>query len=413
MAWIGVAGPGVVGAASGIVKGGGERGGERSRRRETVGRRASVARAGFRAATGTATRITPATSISPATGICIGAETTTWGHARVAARVCACGAQGVCPVAVWIRAPAAAWNGPTGHSQVQTRLVSRDAALARLRIQVAAPVRPSAIRGVQADVPVRPRAASHPRVRARVPARVTATRRPRVYARVPARVSARHPRVATGAWVTASGGIARARRAARPRVTVPARVAARTQAVRRVMSEARVTVPARIGGATVQARTIVQPRITGQPRLTSQPGITGQPRVTAVRAVHTARFHRMTLVLPPGTLVCGPPASGTVPPVPAAVTAVVAIGDPAGVTGGSTVRVEVGVTGGDGSTPARVHGGLRTAVAHTPLTPPLARRRYRPEITPSWSTSAGPATWSARPVPLVYLQEAAWPARTS
>ena len=141
-------------------------------------------------------------------------------------------------------------------------------------------------------------------------------------------------------------------------MTVPARVAARTQAVRRVMSEARVTVPARIGGATVQARTTVQPRITGQ------------PRVTAVRAVHTARFHRMTLVLPPGTLVGGPPASGTVPPVPAAVMAVVAIGARAGVTGGSTVRVDVGVTGGHGSTPARVHGGLRTAVAHTPLTPP-------------------------------------------
>ena len=184
-------------------------------------------------------------------------------------------------------------------------------------------------------------------------------------------------------------------------MTVPARVAARTQAVRRVMSEARVTVPARIGGATVQARTTVQPRITGQ------------PRVTAVRAVHTARFHRITLVLPPGTLVCGPPASGTVPPVPAAVMAVVAIGAPAGVTGGSTVRVDVGVTGGHGSTPARVHGGLRTAVAHTPLTPPLARRRYRPEITPSWSTTADPAACSVRPVPLVYLQEAAWLARTS
>ena len=132
----------------------------------------------------------------------------------------------------------------------------------------------------------------------------------------------------------------------------------------RVMSEARVTVPARIGGATVQARTTVQPRITGQ------------ARVAAVRAVQTARFHRRTLcrMLAAGTLVCGPPAYGTEPPVrtpvPATVTAAVAIGAPAGVVGGSTVRVEVGVTGGDGPTPARVHGGLRTAVAHAPLAPP-------------------------------------------
>jgi len=192
-------------------------------------------------------------------------------------------------------------------------------ALARLRIQVGVPVRPSAIRRVQADVPMRPRAASHPLVRARVPARATATRRPWVHAHVPARVTAaRHPRVYAG---------------------VPARVTATSHP--RVYSRA----PARVSA-------------------------TCRPRVTAVRTVHTARFRRMTLVLHPGTLVCGPPASGTVPPVPAAVTAAVAIGPPAGVTGGSTVRIEVGVTGGDGSTPARVHGGLRTAVAHTPLTPP-------------------------------------------
>jgi hypothetical protein len=69
-------------------------------------------------------------------------------------------------------------------------------------------------------------------------------------------------------------------------------------------------------------------------------------------------------------LLYGPSAHGTVPPVrapvPAALTTVVATW----VMGGSTVGANVGVTRGDGPTPARVPGGLRTAVAHAPLTPP-------------------------------------------
>ena len=180
-------------------------------------------------------------------------------RAGVAAHVCACGTEGARPVAVRVRAPAAAWNGPTGHSQVQARLVGETAALDR--------------------------------------------------------------------------------RAVRPRVTVPARVAARNRVTgrTRVMTEARVTVPARIGGVTIQPRTTVQLRIPGQPR------ITGQARVTAVRAIRAARFHRTALyrTLPLRMLICGPPAYGTVPPVrspiPAAVTAVVAIGAPPRVVTGSTV----------------------------------------------------------------------------
>jgi hypothetical protein len=111
----------------------------------------------------------------------------------------------------------------------------------------------------------------------------------------------------------------------------------------RVMSEARVTIPGRIDGATVQARITVHPRLTGQPRITVHTRITGQPRITAARAVRTTWIHRTTLyrTLPAGTLVCGPPAYGTVAtvrtPIPAAITAVIAIGAPAGVMGGSTV----------------------------------------------------------------------------
>jgi hypothetical protein len=115
-------------------------------------------------------------------------------------------------------------------------------------------------------------------------------------------------------------------------------------------------------------------------------------------------------------LICGPPAYGAVPPartsVPATLMAFVAIGVPAGVVSRSTVRAEVGVTSGDGPTPARDPERLQTAVAHAALAPPAATVT-RPEITPSWSTSAGPAACSARPVLLVYLQERARPARTS
>jgi hypothetical protein len=277
-------------------------------------------------------------------------EAATRVRARVAAHVCACGTEGGRPVAVRVRAPAAAWNGPTGHSQVQTRLVGVAAALARRRIQ--------------GGVPVRPSATSHPRVQLGVPARVSATR---------------CLGVAAGPRVTASRGIAPAWRAIRPRVAVPARVTARTRATGRagVISVARVTVPARVGGATVQARTTVQPRITRQARVTAvQPRITRQARVTAVQTVRTARFYRTALdrTLPPRRLIRRPSAYGTVPPVrtpvPAPLTAVVAIGAPAGVMGGSTVGAGVGVTSGNGPRPARVPGGLRTAVAHALLAPP-------------------------------------------
>jgi hypothetical protein len=295
-AWIGVASP--AGAAGAVIKRRGERGGERSGRRGPGGRRAPAAGDGFRAPAASGTRI------SPGTGIGMGPEAA----ARVVAHVCACGAEGADPVAVRVRAAAAARDGPAGHSQVQARLVGGTAALARPRIPVG------------------------------VPARVSATSRPRVVADA--------------------------------RVAVPARVTAPTQARgrARVMSAARVTVPARVGGATVQ------------------PTITGQARVTAVQAVRTARFNRTAFyrMLPPRMLVSGPPAYRAVPtvrtPVPAAITAVIAIGALAGVMSESTIRVEVGVTGGDGPTPARVPRGLRTTVAHAPShplgPPPLPSRNH-------------------------------------
>jgi hypothetical protein len=61
-------------------------------------------------------------------------------------------------------------------------------------------------------------------------------------------------------------------------------------------------------------------------------------------------------------------------PGPAGLTVVVTNRVPAGITGwvagGSRVGVEAGVTSGNGPTPARAPGGLRTAVAHAPLTTP-------------------------------------------
>jgi hypothetical protein len=137
--------------------------------------------------------------------------------------------------------------------------------------------------------------------------------------------------------------------------------------------------------------------------------------------IHGPLIHGPPIYGPP---ICGPPVCGTVPPVrtrvPASLPTVVATGVPPGITagvGGGIAVVEVGVTGDDGPTPARVPGGLQTAVAHAPLTTPggnsPACRRYLPEITPSWSTSAGPATWSVRPVPPVTLSERYCPARTS
>jgi hypothetical protein len=152
---------------------------------------------------------------------------------------------------------------------------------------------------------------------------------------------------------------------------------------------ARITLPARIS-----ARATRRTWVTTEARATAEAG------VTAVEAVRAARLHGTALprTLPHGPLIhgpliyrplihrlpicglpiCGPPVCGTVPPVltrvPVALTTVVAIGVPPGVAGRSTI-VEVGVTGDDGPTPARVPGGLRTAVAHAPLTTPPATRR--------------------------------------
>jgi len=160
-------------AARGFVKGRGGRCGQRSGRRGTGGGRAPTARVRFHALA------SPATRISPGTGIGVGAEAAARVSARVAAHARARGAKGARPVAIRVRATAATWNGPPGHSQVQTRLVGGTTALIRPRIH--------------AGIPATVTAPSHPRVRARVPARVTATR---------------HPRVAARARVTASGGIA-------------------------------------------------------------------------------------------------------------------------------------------------------------------------------------------------------------
>ena len=221
------------GAAGRAVKRRGERGGKRSGRHGTGGWRAPAARARFRAPTDPRTRIIPVTGISPGTGISLGIEAATRVNARVTAHVCAGDAEGARPVVVRVRAPAAAWNGPTGHSQVQTRLLGGAMPLVG---GVAALSRPR----IQADVLARPSAMRQPGIQACVLARAGATTPPRVYACVLARVAAtRWPGVMAGARVTADRGTARAWRAVRPRVTVRARVAVRTR-------------------ATVQARTTVQ-----------------------------------------------------------------------------------------------------------------------------------------------------------
>ena len=125
------------GAAGRVAKsrGGGEWGGRRS----ATGRGAPTSRARFRGPASPATRINSWTEVS------LRAEATLRSRARVAAYVCACGAEGARPVAMRVRDPAAAWDGPACHSQVQTRLV-KTAALARPRIQAVVTVRPGAIR---------------------------------------------------------------------------------------------------------------------------------------------------------------------------------------------------------------------------------------------------------------------------
>jgi hypothetical protein len=113
---------------------------------------------------------------------------------------------------------------------------------------------------------------------------------------------------------------------------------------------------------------------------------TSRIRVAAVQAVRATRLHGAALyrMLPPGTLIYGPPAYGAVPPVrsraTAALTAGIARGVPPKIVGGSAIGLEAGLTSGNGPTRARVPGGLRTAVAHAPSQlsglPPLPSRNH-------------------------------------
>src|SRR5262249_56139087 len=73
--------------------------------------------------------------------------------------------------------------------------------------------------------------------------------------------------------------------------------------------------------------------------------------------------------------------------VPAGITVGVTGGVPAGIT----VGVTAGVTGGNGPTPARVPGGLRTAVAHAPLSALRQPRRPAHATSPKSLPHAAPA----------------------
>jgi hypothetical protein len=167
--------------------------------------------------------------------------------------------------------------------------------------------------------------------------------------------------------------------------------------------------------------------------------VTFRARVTAVQAVRVTRLYGTALyrTLPPGTLVYGPPAYGTVPPVrtpaPAArtpgiaggvapgITAGVAPGTmagvlpgiTAGVEGGSRIGARAGLTSGNGPTQARVPGGLRTAVAHAPLTNPRPAAVTVPKSLHHGTLALAPAASSARPVPPVTVSELACPVRAS
>ena len=412
-----------------------------------------MARARFRAPTRLATRISPATRIRPATRIGAGTIATARVRARAVAHVSAPGSSGVHPVAagvhpvvVRVRAPAAAWDGPARHSQVQMRLVAVVTAIVRSRIEAGVPAR--------SGVPARPGPAARasttrePRVQPEVPARATATRQPRIQPGVAARAAVtRLPQVAAGARVIAcSGGIASARRAARPRVTVPARVTARARATRRasvatkaqIVTLAQVTTKARVR-ALAQVRTkarvtilaLVSARSRSQARITINARVTFRARVTAAQAVRGTRLHGTALYrsLSPRTLVYGPPTYGTVPPVrtpaPAArtagiasrvspgITAWVLPGIKAGAGGVSRIGARAGLTSGNGPTPARVPGGLRTAVAHAPLTTPRPAAVTVSKSLHHEAPALAPAASSARPVPPVTVSEPACPVRTS
>jgi hypothetical protein len=121
------------------------------------------------------------------------------------------------------------------------------------------------------------------------------------------------------------------------------------------------------------------------------------------------------------TLVYGPPACGTVPPArtptPPTCTAGIAGGVSPGITarvaGGSRIGAGAGLTSGNGPTPARVPGGLRTAVAHAPLTTPRPAAVTFSKSLHHGAPALAPAATSARPVPLVTVSEPACPVRTS
>jgi hypothetical protein len=85
----------------------------------------------------------------------------------------------------------------------------------------------------------------------------------------------------------------------------------------------------------------------------------------------------------------------------------------AGVAGGSRIGARAGLTSGNGPTPARVPGGLRTAVAHTPLTNPRPAAVTVPKSLHHGAPALAPAASSARPVAPVTVSELACPVRTS
>jgi hypothetical protein len=145
----GVTGP--AGATGGVVQSGGERGGQRSRWRRPGGRWAPAARTRFRASASPGTRISPATRITPATGISPG---TGIGN-RVAAHTSAQGALEALPIVARVRRLPTAWDGPTGHPQIQMRLVAGIAALTRPRVQAGIPAWAAATcqRRVQPGIP--------------------------------------------------------------------------------------------------------------------------------------------------------------------------------------------------------------------------------------------------------------------
>jgi hypothetical protein len=95
------------------------------------------------------------------------------------------------------------------------------------------------------------------------------------------------------------------------------------------------------------------------------------------------------------------------------ITAWVLPGIKAGAGGVSRIGARAGLTSGNGPTPARVPGGLRTAVAHAPLTTPRPAAVTVSKSLHHEAPALAPAASSARPVPPVTVSEPACPVRTS